>query len=112
MAYIDTSELFRVLKIRQPSDDQEAAADRVLEAATTRIDDEVDRAAGDPLSGGHLLMAEQVCLAYATELWKFEEVQFGLVGIGAEVGPTYAPRDLWAKYAIQLENAKRQHGFA
>ena len=112
MAYIETSELARVLLIRNPSDEQEAALDRVLEAASQKIDDEVDRPSTDPLSGGHLLLAEQVCLAYAAELWKFEEVQHGLVGIGAEVGPTYAPRDIWKKYAIQLESAKRQFGFA
>lgn len=112
MAYAETTELARVLNIRNPSDEQEAALDRVLEAATQRIDDEVDRESTDPLSGGHLLLAEQVCLAYAAELWKFQEVQFGLVGIGTEVGPSYVPRDLWAKYAIQLEGAKRGWGFA
>ena len=112
MAYAETSELARVLNLRNLSDEQEAALDRVLEAASTKIDDEVDRPSTDPLSGGHLLLAEQVCLAYAAELWKFQEVQFGLVGIGLETGPTYVPRDAWKKYAIQLESAKRQFGFA
>lgn len=112
MAYADTTELARVLKIRNASDEQEAALDRVLEAATLRIDSEIDRISTNPLSAAEIALAEQVCLAYAAELWKFEEVQFGLVGIGSEVGATFVPRDLWEKYAIQLEPLKEQFGLA
>lgn len=112
MAYADTTELARVLNIRVPSDNQEAAFDRVIEAATMRIDSEIDLAADASLDGGQIALAEQVCLAYAAELWKFQEVQFGLVGIGSEVGATFVPRDLWEKYAIQLEPLKNQWGLA
>lgn len=112
MAYAETTELARVLKIRNVSTEQEAALDRVLEAATLRIDSEINREADDPLDGAEIALAEQVCLAFAAELWKFEEVQFGLVGIGSEVGATFVPRDLWEKYAIQLEPLKGQWGLA
>lgn len=112
MAYVDTSELARVLNIRTPSNDQEAALDRVLEAATKRIDDWIDLAEGESLDAGGTALAEHVCLGYAAELWKFQEVQFGLIGIGSEVGATYVPRDLWGKWAIELESIKSQQGFA
>lgn len=77
-----------------------------------RIDSEIDLASTASLDAGQLALAEQVCLAYAAELWKFQEVQFGLVGIGSEVGATFVPRDLWEKYAIQLEPLKNQWGLA
>ena len=112
MAYADTTELARVLGLRNPSSNQEAALDRVLEAATMRIDSEIDLAEGEALDAGQIALAEQVCLAYGAELWKFQEVQFGLVGIGSEVGATFVPRDLWEKYAIQLEPLKNQWGLA
>lgn len=86
--------------------------DRVLEAASLRIDAHCDRESTDPLAGAEVLLAEAVCLAYAAELFKFEEVQFGLVGLGLEAGPTYAPRDLFDKHAIALEPLKRQWGLA
>lgn len=112
MAYADTTELARVLKIRNPSSDIETALDRVLEAATMRIDSEIDLAAGEALDAGQIAIAEQVCLAYAAELWKFQEVQFGLVGVGTEFGATFVPRDLWEKHAIALEPLKNQWGLA
>lgn len=112
MAYADTTELARVLHLRNPSSDQETALDRVLEAATMQIDAEIDLATDAALDSGQISLCEQVCLAYAAELWKFQEVQFGLVGIGSELGATFVPRDLWKKYAIQLEPLKNQFGFA
>ena len=112
MAYADTTELARILKIRTPSDEQEAAMDRVLEAAAGEIDSEIDLAADTSLTEAwQLALVEQVNLSRAAELWKLEEVQFGVI-IGSELVTGSAPRDTWKKHAVTLAPLKGQWGFA
>jgi hypothetical protein len=110
MAYAETTELARVLKIRTPSDQQEAALDRVLEAAAAEIDLELGLETG--LSNpGDVALVEQVNLERAAELWKLQEVQFGVI-IGSELVTGSAPRDTWKKHAITLAPLKQTWGFA
>lgn len=113
MAYADTTELARLLKIRTPSDEQEAALDRVLEAAAGEIDSYIDLEADTVLAEAwQVALLEQVNLARAAELWKLEEVQFGVI-LGSEFsGAVHLARDSFAKHAITLAPLKAQWGFA
>src|SRR5688572_31366640 len=113
MAYADTTELARILKIRTPSDEQEAAMDRVLEAASGEIDTYVDLAEGESFTAAwQIALLEQVNLERAAELWKLQEVQLGVI-LGSEAfGPVHIARDSFAKHAITLSPLKNQWGFA
>jgi hypothetical protein len=88
--YCTTDELFRVLKIRTPSSEQVAAADRVLLAAREEIDQIMGRA--DPLTARQLELAAQVNLERGEELWQETESPWGAIGLGSETGPVFAPR--------------------
>lgn len=113
MAYAETTELSRILKIGTPTDAQTAAMDRVLEAAATEIDLEIDLAEGEFLSdAGAVALLEQVNLERAAELWKLQEIQFGIVELAGDFGATRIARDTWAKHAITLSKLKGQWGFA
>lgn len=113
MAYADTTELARILKIGSPSDAQTAAMDRVLEAAATEIDLELDLAEGESIaSAGGIALMEQVNLERARELWKLQEIAFGIVELSGDFGATQIGRDTWAKHAITLSKLKGQWGFA
>lgn len=113
MAYIETDELARVLEIRSPTPEQLVALQRVLDAATREIDDEIDLADdSDPLSGDGLALAEQVCVQRACELWGLQQVPLGLAGIGSEFGTAYLARNSWEKYAFTLAPLKEQFGIA
>lgn len=111
-AYGTTDELFRILKIRTPTTEQTNAAERVLAAATGEINSEVDLPDPDVLSGWQVSLATEVCLERAAELWKEQEVQFGLVGIGSEFGATRIAINTWEKYAVKLAPLKQQWGFS
>ena len=112
MAYADTTELARVLKIRTPSDEQEAALDRVLEAAAGEIDNEIDLETGTSLTEAwQIALCEQVNLDRAAELWKLQETQFGVI-IGSELVTGQGPQDSWKKYSVRLGPLKQQFGFA
>jgi hypothetical protein len=112
MAYAETDELFRILKIRNPSDEQTAAAERVLDMAAGEIDAELDLAADATLSAAGLVTVEQVNLQRAAELWFQQEVPLGVTGIGSEFGTTHLARNSWDKYAYQLAHLKDQWGLA
>ena len=109
--YADTTELFRILKIRQPTEAQEDAGTRVLAAATLEINAEIDREVSDVLAGAEVSLAQQVCLARAAELWKLEEVQFGVI-MGSEFGAVHLARNSWDKHAYTLAPLKTQWGLA
>ena len=50
-------------------------------------------------------------LERAAELWKLQEVQFGVV-LGTEFGPTHIARNTWDKHAYTLAPLKCQWGLA
>jgi hypothetical protein len=109
--YASASELARILKIRTPTAEQETAMERVLHAAAGEINSEIDLADDDALAGWQLALAAQVNLERAAELWKLQEVQFGIV-LGSEFGATHIARNTWDKHAYTLAPLKAQWGLA
>lgn len=111
--YADTTELFRILKIRNPTAEQTTAAERVLLAATVEIRHELDFVDGtDDLDGEELALAQAVCLERAVEHWQQQELPFGLVGHGVDGGSSFVRTDTWERHAHKLAPLKRQWGLA
>lgn len=111
--YVTADELYPILKIRgTPTELQSTKASRVLLVAAGEINRELDLAADQSLNAFGVATAAQINLARAAELWKEEEVQFGILGIDSDVGTTYITRDTWDKYAIKLSTLKGQWGLA
>lgn len=104
-------ELARILKIRQPTLEQESAMQRMINAATGEIYAEIDLADDSTLSEWHRDLATEVCLERSAELWKLQEVQFGVL-TGSEFGPVHIARNSWDKYAYTLAPLKDQWGLA
>ncbi len=110
--YASVNELARILKIRNPTDEQTNAMRRVLVAAAGEINAEIDRAADDlPLTSAQLALVEEVNLERAVEHWRQEEAPFGLVGLG-DAGMSFTARDSWERHALKLAPAKTQWGFS
>jgi len=110
--FADADELYPILNIRgTPSAAQVAKADRVLTAAAGEIVRELDLTEDQELDGYGVALCAQVNLMRAAELWKEEEVQFGIL-LGVDAGATYVARDTWEKHAIKLATLKGQWGFA
>lgn len=113
MAYAETDELARILKIRTPSDEQTAAMDRVLEAAAAEIDAEIDLAATATLTAAQQELLVEVNLERAVEHWRQQESPFGLIGLGGELGGAErTARDSWERHAHKLAPMKNQWGIA
>lgn len=110
--YATAEELFPILNVRVASAAQEIKADRVLLAAAGEINRELDLSDDQALDGFGIAMCAQINLVRAAELWKEEEAQFGILGIGSDLGATYIARDTWEKHAIKLSTLKGQWGFA
>ena len=107
--FATVSELARILKIRTPTAEQESALERVLIAASGEVNSEIDLADASTLSGWQLALATQVTLERGAELWKLQEVQFGIV-MGSEFGATHMARNTWDKHAYTLAPLKEQLG--
>lgn len=113
MAYAETTELARILKIRTPTDEQEEAMDRVLEAAAAEIDAEIDLGADAVLSSKQKAIRTEVNLERAVEHWRQQESPFGLIGLGGELGGAErTARDSWERHAHKLAPLKNQWGIA
>jgi hypothetical protein len=108
--YATVEELARILKIRAPSADQEAAMLRVLTAAAFEIDSELDRTGsfGSPYPD----LVVEVNLERAVEHWRQQESPFGLIGLGAELPAERTARDSWERHAHKLAPLKQQWGLA
>lgn len=112
MAYADADELFRILKIRTPSSEQQAAADRVLEAAAGEIDAEINLADGVTLAPWQLELAAEVNLERAVEHWRQQEAPFGILALEGFAGAERTARDTWERHANKLAPLKDQWGIA
>jgi len=110
--YATTDELFRVLKIRQPTTEQELSGMRVLAAATFEIDQEIARPDDDPIVGAEVSLAQVVCLERAVEHWRQEEVSWGLVGQGVDGTGSFIAKDTFGRHAETLAPLKRSWGIA
>jgi len=110
--FATADELYPILNIRgTPSAAQVAKADRVLTAAAGEIVRELDLSDDQALDGYGVALCAQVNLARAAELWKEEEVTFGIM-LGDLAGAAYIARDTWQKHSIKLSTLKGQWGFA
>lgn len=112
MAYADATELARILHIKQPSDAQGTAMDRVLDAATYEINDEVNGNGTIDLGTPYPALAVEVCLERAVEHWQQEESAFGIVGLGGDSIPITTSRDSWGRHAHKLQPLKDTWGIA
>jgi hypothetical protein len=111
--YATVTELARILKIRAPTVEQEAAMQRVLDVAAGEIDSEIDLSAtATPLAGWQLALAEEVNLERAVEHWRQQESPFGLIGLGPELPAERTAQDSWARHANKLAPLKDQWGLA
>lgn len=117
MAYVEASELLSVLKIRSPSDEENALAERCVTAAAVEIDSEIDLDLtdednpDDPLSDDELTLAAQVNLDRAIEHWQQAkgQVAFGLL---SDAGGILTARNSWERHAEKLAPLKRGWGMA
>ena len=111
-AYASTDELARILKIRQPSDEQTDAMQRVLLAAAGEINSEIDLPSDEGLTSWQVALAAEVNLERAVEHWRQQESPFGLIGLGAELPAERTARDSWERHAHKLAPLKGQWGMA
>jgi hypothetical protein len=88
--YGTTDELFRRLKIRTPTPDQETAADRILVAASGEVNKKMGRLTD--LTTAELALATEVTLERGAELWNESEVPFGAIGLDNPSGPVFVSR--------------------
>ncbi len=109
--YATVEELFRILKVKTPTDGQTEAATRVLTMATGEIDSELGREDDDPIAGWEISLATEVCLERAVELWRAMPFGRGAVPDGDLLFVNTA-KDTWQTYANKLAPAKRTWGIA
>lgn len=98
--YATADELFRRLKIRTPTVDQQAAAERVLGAAAGEINARMGRLT--ELANWELQLVTEVNLDRAEELWNEGEVPFGAIGLDNPSGPVFLSRKSRALAKLQI----------
>ena len=109
--FTTTDELFRVLRITRPTDDQTAAAERVILVAAQEIMDEIDLSSLE-LTAGDVAVCESVNLDRAADLWRHTESAPGVLGVVDELQVTTPGRYSWGRYAARLSVVKDQWGIA
>lgn len=107
-AYASVDELARILRLRAPTPAQQAAMQRVLDAAALEIDRELGLAAPYELAPA---LAVEVNLERAVEHWQQQESPFGFVGLNEGVPTATSPRS-WERHAEKLVPLKRSWGIA
>ncbi len=111
--YATPPELFRILRVKQPSAEQTAAALGDLATATIEINAEIDLGAdATALNGSQLDLVQGVCIDRAADLWRHRESAPGILGIVDESVPVTPGRYSWARYAARLSVLKDQWGIA
>jgi hypothetical protein len=122
VGYATVEELARVLRLRQPSEAQATAMQRVLDTSTGEVNREVGTAWAtadlaswpdspdlpDPLAAA---LVTEVTLERAVEHWQQQESPFGVIGLGESV-PTVTAKDTWDRHANKLAPMKRSWGLA
>jgi hypothetical protein len=117
VSYAETDELFRVLKVRNPTADQTAAGQRVLDAAAAEIDAELDLTTPyDPVGtvGGTNPappLVVEVNLERAVEHWRQQEAPFGVLGFDSTM-PTPTATDSFNRHANKLAPLKANWGLS
>jgi hypothetical protein len=109
--YATTDDLFRVLKVRTPTDDQTVAAQGDLDTATLEINAELDWADDHtPATSDQLDLMKNVCINRAADLWRHRESIPGVLGGLDDVMPTAPGRYSFARYVAMLSPLKDQWG--
>ena len=111
-AYATTDELFRVLKVRQPTSDQTAAAQGDLDTATIEINAEISFVTNRLLTTSELELCNGVCIDRAADLWRHRESAPGILGVVDEAVPSTFGRYSWNRYAERLAPLKQGFGIA
>ncbi len=112
-AYATTSDLFRILKVRTPTDAQEDAAQGDLDTATLEINAEIDFSATHaPLTAEQRELVKGVCIDRAADLWRHRESAPGILGVVDEGVPSTPGRYSFARYTARLSDLKDQWGVA
>ncbi len=109
--FTTTTELFRVLRVNNPTQAQTDAATRCILVAAQEIMNEIDLSLTE-LSAGDVAICESVNLDRAADLWRHTESAPGILGILDENVPTTPGRYSWARYAARLSDVKQQWGIA
>jgi len=112
VAYADTDELQRLLRLSSPTPEQQEALQRVLDAAAEEIDWELGYTAASPAPTPTPTLVVEVNLERAVEHWQQGQSPFGIVGIGADTVPVVAARDSWYRHARKLAPLKTSYGVA
>jgi hypothetical protein len=114
VAYVDVSELQRVLAKPAPTAAEAEAMQRVLDEAGAEIDwelsyDPVDNpppASGTPQYG----ILTEVNLSRSVELWNMEFRPFGVMPVGPDTIPIVSARDSWYRHRLRLLPLKTSWG--
>lgn len=111
--YATTEDLFRILKVRTPTEDQIEAAQGDLNTATLEINAEIDLAIDHaPLTSDQLDLCRGVCIDRAADLWRHRESIPGILGGLDDVVQPTPGRYSWERYAQRLQPLKDQWGIA
>lgn len=122
MGYVDVDELARVLRLRQPSEAQVPALQRVIDTSAGEMNRFIGTAwatadeaswpdtpdTPDALAAALLV---EVNLERAVEHWSQQESPFGIIGIG-ESTPTFTAKDSFERHAAKLAPLVRSWGIA
>jgi hypothetical protein len=112
MSYADLTEFTRVLRLDNPTDDQLAAAQRALDAATQEIDAYLSWDVTPPVDGDvspdGMALVVQVNIDRAAEHWRL--TPYGALNQGPDVGTVLVARNSWYRHAQTLASLKDDWG--
>ena len=108
MAYVDITELQRVLGITAPTAAQTQAMNRVLAAAAEEIDWELGYTSANPAPTPPPDIVVDVNLKRAVELWRTDP--YGAIPAGPDTLPVFAARDTWYRHHLRLLPLKQSFG--
>lgn len=115
MAYVDVSELQRVLQKPVPTAAEATAMQRVVDEAGREIDWELSYTVDNPapsVDTPEYAILTEVNLARAHELWQMEFRPSGLLTAGADTVPLLSARDSWQRHGLRLLPLKVSFGLA
>jgi hypothetical protein len=111
VAYVDVSEIQRVLGKTTPTADELDAMNRCNEAAAAEIDWDLGYTAGSPAPSPPSPIVVDVNLQRACELWRLD---FATVGGALLAGPESVPlwpnRDTWFRHSVRLNPLRTAWG--
>lgn len=108
MAYADAEQLAEALRIRVTTGNQQLLDD-CLASAAAEIDADLDRI--DPLPDPPPAAVVRTNVNRAVEWYKAADAAYGIVGY-EQVGLLHAPRDGFARHAVNITPWKQRWGLA